>query len=130
MKKNSTFLYVLHFPFLVSFPDNEINEIPNIQGSTISNYLSYSRNTDNCTSNATLQPITTQDYSSPGLPSNLNATTLIYKSVYLKHSTFLQHIQILCVKIFIRGGFLHSTFTSYKSMSTFHNPTSLLLNLI
>ena len=130
MKKTSTFLYVLHIAFTVSFPKNETNKIPNIKRSTRSNYFSYFRNSDSCTLNATLQLDSAPCYTSQGLSVILNASILLYKSVYLKLLTFLQPIQVLCVIFFTRGRFLHSTFMSYKSMSTFHNPTSLLLNLI
>ena len=130
MKKNSTFLYVLHIAFTVSFPKNETNKIPNIKRSTRSNYFSYFRNSDSCTLNATLQMNSAPGYISQGLSVMLNATFHLYKSVSLKLSTLLQSIQALCVTFFTRGRFLHSTFMSYKSMSTFQNPTSLLLNLI
>jgi len=110
MKKTSTFLYVLHFPFLVSFPDNEENEIPNIQRSISSNNFSYLRNTEICTLNAFMHSNTSPGNPLPGLPEILDVATLLYKSVNLKLSTFLKLIQVLCVNVITHGRFLHSTF--------------------
>ena len=130
MRKTFTFLYSTQFPFSDSFPQNENSEITNFQSSTTINYFLSERRSVICSMNATLRSNTFMGFILSELPLINEVTTHLPENVNLKQPDFSQLIQVLCVSVSERLRFLHSTFMSYKSMSTFQNPTSLLLNLI
>ena len=131
MKKTSTFLYTLQFLFPVFFPNIDRIEIPNLISSTNNSYFSQFYNSVILYEYATLPSNSKMSrIVLPASPITVNTASHSNESATINQPTFLQLLQVLCVAVFARGRCLHFAFMSYKSMSTFHNPTSSLLNLI